>query len=90
MKSPMLADQFPGPFFGKREGIPWGRSWLPIWYMDGSMSWDAFASLNGTPVDIVLLYPYKDVSGVQMSGEATQVKRGVSFVVFDVHFSFVA
>jgi len=54
------------------------------------MSWYAFASLNGTPVDIVLLYPYKDVSGVQMSGEATQVKRGVSFVVFDVHFSFVA
>ena len=41
-------------------------------------------------VDIVLLYPYKDVSGVQMSGEATQVKRGVSFVIFDVHFSFVA
>ena len=41
-------------------------------------------------MDIVLLYPYKDVSGVQMSGEATQVKRGVSFVVFDVHFSFVA
>ena len=58
--------------------------------MDGSISWYAFTSLTGTPVDIVLLYPYKDVSGVHMSGEATQVKRGVSFVIFDVHFSLVA
>lgn len=58
--------------------------------MDGSISWYAFTSLTGTPVDIVLLYPYKDVSGVHISGEATQVKRGVSFVVFDVHFSLVA
>ena len=58
--------------------------------MDGSVSWYAFTGLTGTPVDKVLLYPYKDVSGVHMSGEATQVKRGVSFVVFDVHFSFVA
>lgn len=58
--------------------------------MDGSISWYAFTSLTRTPVDIVLLYPYKDVSGVHMSGEATQVKRGVSFVVFDVHFSLVA
>ena len=58
--------------------------------MDGSISWYAFTSLTGTPVDIVLLYPYKDVSGVHMPGEATQVKRGVSFVIFDVHFSLVA
>ena len=58
--------------------------------MGGSISWYVFTSLNGTPVDIVLRYPYKDASGVHMSGEATQVKRGVSFVVFDVHFSFVA
>ena len=58
--------------------------------MDGSISWCAFTSLTGTPVDIVLLYPYKDVSWVHMSGEATQVKRGVSFVIFDVHFSLVA